>query len=67
MCRDNTPFLTFETLLNDPLTRMVMAADQVTVAELVEVLQIARGNVAAREHAAISRALAAPCATSARA
>lgn len=40
--------LTFETLLSDPLTRLVMEADGVTVAELAAVLYAACEAIAVR-------------------
>ena len=67
MCHDSTRALTFETMLSDPLTRLVMEADGVSVAELVEVLQIARSAVAAREMRAIRQACARPAARNAQA
>lgn len=48
--------LTFETLLTDPMTRMLMHADGVTLEELVSVMAIARDAVVARERSAIRRA-----------
>ncbi len=41
--------LSFETLLTDPMTRMVMESDGVSLAELVSVLERARDAVARRE------------------
>jgi hypothetical protein len=37
--------LNFETLLSDPMTRMVMESDGVSIAELVKVLERARDAV----------------------
>lgn len=54
-CRDET-MLTFETMLTDPLIRMVMASDGVTVSDMVEVLTVARRSLARRE-IATTRAL----------
>lgn len=65
MCQDTTRHLSFETLLTDPLIRMMMAADGVTPAALVASLAAAREALAAREVLAVSSALAVPCATSA--
>jgi len=42
VCQDCGSPLTFETMLSDPLVRMLMEADGVSLAELVAVLQIAR-------------------------
>ncbi len=41
--------LSFETLLTDPMTRMVMESDGVSVAELIKVLEQARDAIAVRE------------------
>jgi hypothetical protein len=49
MCCDDGQALSFETLISDPLTRLVMASDRVTPAEMVEVLEVARAAVAARD------------------
>lgn len=43
------PGLTFETLVTDPLTRLVMESDGVSLAELVAVLEAAGEAVARRE------------------
>ena len=40
--------LTFETLLSDPLTRLVMEADGITPDEVAAVLRAARDAIAAR-------------------
>ena len=48
-CHDDRP-LTFETLLTDKLTRLVMESDGVSTEELVAVLTAARNRVAAPEH-----------------
>ena len=42
MCQDDRNALTFETLLSDPLIRLMMETDGVSLAELVEVLEVAR-------------------------
>lgn len=65
MCQDDVQPLSFETLLSDPLTRMLMAADGVTLAELVGVMETARDAVVARERLAFRLAASAPAATSA--
>ena len=49
ICRGDRRALTFETMLSDPLIRLVMASDGVSVSELVTVLEVARAAVAARE------------------
>ena len=66
MCND-AALLTFESLLSDPLTRLVMEADGVTVDEFVAAMQVARDAMAARERLAFMRASAVPCAMSGRA
>lgn len=53
MCADETGALTFESLLTDPLVRLVMASDGVSLSELISVLEVAREAVAAREAAAL--------------
>jgi hypothetical protein len=58
--------LTFEALLTDPLTRLVMDADGVTVADLVAVMRVAREAVARREREAVARAVAWTVAAGAR-
>ena len=65
MCQDGVRPLNFETLLTDPMIRLMMAADGVTTEALVAPLLAARDAIAARERLAFSAALAAPCATSA--
>lgn len=65
MCQDGLRPLTFETLLTDPLVRMMMAADGVTPQELVASLAAAHNAIAAREIRALRSALAAPSAASA--
>ena len=68
MCQDGVRPLTFENMLTDPMVRMMMDADRVTLEELVAVMAVARESVAARERLALSRAAAAaPYATSGRA
>ncbi len=59
MCKDEAKTLTFETLLSDPLARMLMASDGVTPAELKAVLEKASAAIAAREVAAIRERIAA--------
>ncbi|MBU6499059.1 MAG: hypothetical protein KGJ41_02325 [Rhodospirillales bacterium] len=56
MCRDDMRPLTFESLLRDPLIRMVMDSDGVSVDDVVEVLEVARAAVVAREHRAVREA-----------
>lgn len=41
-CHDAMPALSFESMLSDPLIRLVMDADGVTVEELVSVMVVAR-------------------------
>ncbi len=53
-CEDMRPF-TFETLLEDSLTRLLMTRDGVAVADLVAVLETARGGLLRREAAAVAR------------
>lgn len=48
--------LTFETLMTDPLTRLVMQSDGVTFDQLATVLTDARSAIRAREVAAHTRA-----------
>lgn len=57
MCNDTLCELTFETLLTDPLTHMVMRADGVTIRELVDVMDAARDAMVARERLAVRRAV----------
>lgn len=57
MCNSHEPVLTFETMLHDPLIRMVMDSDGVSVADLLNVLETARKAVARREEAAFAAAL----------
>ena len=54
MCRDLAQALTFETMLTDPLIRLVMDSDGVTTDDLVRVLEVARAAVVAREQAAVA-------------
>ncbi len=65
MCQDSVRPLNFETLLTDPLIRMVMDADGVTPEALVAPLQAARNAIVARERLAFSAVLATPSATNA--
>lgn len=67
MCQDGRRALTFETLLTDPLVRLMMAADGVTPQDLVTPLLAARDAIAARELAALSAALRVPDARNGRA
>ena len=65
MCQDGVRPLNFETLLTDPMIRLVMVADGVTTEALVAPLLAARNAIAARERLAFSATQAAPCATNA--
>ena len=65
MCRDGMRRLTFETLLTDPLVRLVMAADGLTPQDIIAPLAVAREAIAARERLALRSALQAPSATNA--
>lgn len=65
MCDDAA--LTFEALLTDPLTRLMMDADGVTVGDLVAAMQVARDAMAARERLAFMHACAVPFGVSGRA
>ena len=56
-CCDDRRALTFETMLSDPLIRLMMESDGVSLAELVEVLEVAREAVAAREAMLINEAV----------
>ncbi|MCW3476206.1 hypothetical protein OL599_16625 [Rhodovastum sp. RN2-1] len=56
MCTHDARPLTFETMLSDPLIRMVMDSDGVTLDELVAVLEVAREAIVAREAVAVSLA-----------
>jgi hypothetical protein len=58
MCQDDQRALTFETMLSDPMILMMMASDGVSCSELVEVLEVARAAVAAREAAMVVEAVA---------
>lgn len=49
MCRGHEPALTFETLLCDPLIRLVMDSDGVTIPEMIDVLETARLAIVRRE------------------
>ena len=55
MCEHENQTLTFETMLSDPLIRMVMRSDGVGMAEMVAVLEAAREAVMARELRAVRR------------
>jgi hypothetical protein len=48
--------LTFEALINDPMTRMVMQADRVSDGELADVMRAARAALAARRREGVSPA-----------
>jgi hypothetical protein len=66
MFQNTTRPLTFETLVSDPLTRMLMDADGVTPDELAAVMHAARKAVAARRMPIPMRAAEARPAMSAR-
>ncbi len=51
--------LTFETMLSDPLIRLVMDSDRVSLRELVRVLEVAGASVMDRERKAAHRGLVA--------
>jgi hypothetical protein len=53
MCKDDARLLTFETMLTDPLIRMVMDSDGVSMEEFVSVMETARSAIAARELATL--------------
>lgn len=53
ICSDRS--LTFETMLSDPMIRLMMDSDGVTVRELVEVLSTARDAIVLRERAAVAQ------------
>lgn len=67
MCQDGVRPLSFETLLDDPLIRMMMAADRLSPRDVVLPLAAARDALAARERRAVSAALSAPSAMNASA
>lgn len=46
--------LTFESMLTDPLTRLVMDSDGVTSADLLAVMEVVRKAVVAREREAMA-------------
>lgn len=48
---DSDRLLTFETMLTDPLIRMVMDSDGVSLSDMVDVLAAAREALAQREMA----------------
>jgi hypothetical protein len=64
MYQDPTRPLTFETLLSDPLTRMVMDADGVSPDDVIAVMEAAREARSARARPFIIRVVAGPLATS---
>ncbi len=67
MCHESARPLTFESMLTDPLVRMMMQADGVTVQDMLSVMQVARDAVAAREMQTLRRVLTAPAAMNAQA
>ena len=52
MCSNCDGALTFESLLTDPLIRLVMDSDGVSVAEMIAVLEAAGHAIELRERAA---------------
>ena len=56
-CGQEAGTLTFETLLNDPMIRLVMESDGVSLQDLVNVLETARAAIVARVTAALTRAI----------
>ena len=67
MCQDNCCPISFESLLSDPLVRLMMDADGVSVAEFVLLMHAARDAVAARGRHFAMRVVATPLAMSAQA
>jgi hypothetical protein len=67
MSHDSVRPLSFESLLTDPLTRLLMEADGVSLADFVEVMEAARDAVVARERRYVMRAMSWPPAMNARA
>ena len=57
-CSQDARPLTFETMLSDDLIRSVMDSDGVSLQELVNVLEVARAAIVARETAALTVAIA---------
>ena len=57
-CPHDVRPLTFETMLSDPLIRLVMESDGVSVQDLVDVLEVARAAMVAREADALQVAIA---------
>jgi len=64
---DSARPLSYDSLLTDPLIRLVMRADGVTPAELIAVMAFARDAVVAREGGLVTPALSLHSATSGRA
>jgi len=56
-CGQEPGTLTFETMLTDPMIRLVMDSDGVSLQDLVNVLETARAAIVAREAAALTRAI----------
>jgi hypothetical protein len=52
-CADAARPLTFETMLTDPMIRLVMVSDGVAVSELLAAMEVARTGLVARELHAI--------------
>jgi len=57
VCAHDARPLTFESMLSDPLIRLIMDSDGVTVGELVAVMEVARSAVVAREAQAVQAAV----------
>jgi hypothetical protein len=55
-CAHDLRPLTFETMLMDPLIRLVMDSDGITLGDLLAVLETARAAVVAREARALREA-----------
>jgi hypothetical protein len=62
MSHYSDPPLSFETMLTDPLTRTLMEADGVSLADLIRVMETARDALVARERRAPTRAASLPAA-----
>jgi hypothetical protein len=58
MCECTTRPLTFESMLSDPLIRMVMASDGIALETFVEIMETAREAVLARQLVAMNARMA---------
>ena len=56
VCAHDARPLTFETMLSDPLIRLIMDSDGVTIGDLVAVMEVARAAVVDREAQAVRAA-----------